>query len=70
MLPWPEIPFNSLESFVFCFVGALLSVGLGRRILQSEFGRKECVFCGASVPSDEYSHHLEICGLKLLSKRQ
>jgi len=70
MFHLPEIPFNAFESLFFCLVAFLLAVALGRRILKSEFGKKTCVFCGAEVPAEEHAHHLEICGLKMMGRRQ
>lgn len=60
----PEIQFNAFEAFLFSALALLLTAGLVKRIIKAEFRRKKCVFCGHSIPADEYSHHLEICGLR------
>lgn len=65
----PEIPFNYLEALLFGAVAAVSAVGVARRIIKQDFGKKKCVFCGGEIPADEYEHHLEICGLKMLAKR-
>lgn len=61
-----EFPFNTVETLVLGGLALGLVASIAIKILKAEFRSKECVFCGRSVPADEYAHHLEICGLKKL----
>lgn len=70
MFQLPEIQFNSIEGYFLCVIALLLVFALGKRIIKHEFLPKKCVFCGASVPADEHTHHLEICGLKMMHRRE
>lgn len=66
----PEIPYLWIETALIGFaVLALAAIHLWR-VLRSELRPRTCVFCGASVPSDDHAHHLEICGLKALMTRK
>ncbi len=66
----PDIPFNSIDVLLLGLLGLALVGKLVFRFLKAEFGRHTCVLCGEAVPADEYTHHLEICGLKRLLQRQ
>jgi hypothetical protein len=64
MFHFEEIPYSHIEALlVGAFILALAVIHLWRT-LKSELRKRECVFCGKAVPSDEHAHHLEICGLR------
>jgi len=64
-----EISFWEVELFLAGgFVLALGALHLWRTFM-SELRSRKCVFCGEAVPPDEYAHHLEICGLKMIARR-
>jgi hypothetical protein len=64
MFQLPNVPFTEIETFVAStFVIALGCIHLWKTF-RSELKSKKCVFCGEMTPADEYTHHLEICGLK------
>jgi hypothetical protein len=62
----PEIPYLWIETALLGFVVLALAAIHLWRVLRAELRPRECVFCGASVASDDHAHHLEICGLKTL----
>ncbi len=62
----PEIPYTKIETLlVGAFILALAAIHLWR-MLKSELSSRECVFCRKTVPADEHTHHLKICGLRKL----
>jgi hypothetical protein len=65
----PEIPFLWIDATLIGFVAlALLAIHLWR-VLRSEFRRRRCIFCGESIPSEDYADHVAIHGLKALLER-
>jgi len=69
MVQLPEVPYFQIETLM---VGAFLLVFLAIhlwRFIKWALRSRRCVFCGASLASDEYAHHLEICGLKMMHRR-
>jgi hypothetical protein len=65
----PERLYFELEMIVAgAFVVAIGALHLWRTF-RSETRPRKCVFCDDLIPADEYAHHLEICGLKTLSRR-
>jgi hypothetical protein len=62
----PEIPYFWFEAALLGFVTlVLLGIHLWR-VIRSEVRFRKCVFCGESVACEDYTHHLEICGLKTM----
>jgi hypothetical protein len=66
MLQVPAIPYMEIEivlagAFVLLHFAVLLWRGV-----KAEIGHRVCPFCSKRVAADEYSHHLELCGLKKL----
>ena len=70
MFQLPDIEYFQIEAILASvFLLALLTLHLWRTI-KAELRSRKCVFCDEQFPADEYTHHLEICGLKRLSKAQ
>jgi hypothetical protein len=65
----PEIPYLWIEGLLVGLVVLILAVIHLWRMVRSEVQPRRCVFCGESIPNDDYTHHLEICGLKTLWKK-
>src|SRR5271165_2570830 len=64
-----EIPYFQIEAgLAGAFVLALATIHLWRAV-HSELRPRKCVFCGETVDAEEHPHHLEICGLMMLSIR-
>jgi hypothetical protein len=69
MFKLPEIPYFEIEIMLAgAFVLTLGVLHLWRTV-RSEVLPRKCVFCGDTVPAHEHTHHLEICGLKMMSRR-
>ena len=70
MFQLPEIPFNELDSFLLASAVTILGAIFLYGRIRSEICPRTCDLCGRRVRPDEHAHHVTVCALKIMLRRE